>query len=483
MYSKKVMEHFVKPKFFGKIENPDIIGTAGNPRCGDLLTLYLKIDKKTGKIKDIKFETLGCLPPKEEVLVNDGEWKEISSIREKTAVLNSKAKKAQVVDIYVRKYKGPILTFIPFISRFNQFSVTPEHPILCIKRSWLKSTRRSSNKCNWLRIKEKELLSKRPKYILAEDLKENDYLVFVPNKKVRDNHLFTKELMRLIGYYLAEGYITARGTVLNFSLNKNEKENISELKFLIKEVLQKEPRYRIRRSVIEFRISSKKWSDFFESLAGRGALSKKLSDEILLLPFEKQWEMIKTYIKGDGNIYRRRPNDSSTYRADTASRDLVIQIQEILARGGIFSSIKRRKDDESRNYIEGRKVSSNPSYNISFKLERKHKFFHNNGNYFLVPIRKIENKNYKGNVYNFQVAGKPNSYLVKGFAVHNCAAAIAASDMICQLVKGKTLEQALNISFQDVSNELGVLPPLKIHCAQLVTEALRDAINNYSKNL
>ena len=53
------MEHFTKPKFFGKIKNPDVVGKAGNPRCGDLLTLYLKIDEKTKKIKDIKFETLG----------------------------------------------------------------------------------------------------------------------------------------------------------------------------------------------------------------------------------------------------------------------------------------------------------------------------------------------------------------------------------------------------------------------------------------
>jgi len=60
MYSKKVIQHFTHPKFFGKIKNPDIVGRAGNPRCGDLLTLYLKIDKKSKKIKDIKFETLGC---------------------------------------------------------------------------------------------------------------------------------------------------------------------------------------------------------------------------------------------------------------------------------------------------------------------------------------------------------------------------------------------------------------------------------------
>jgi nitrogen fixation NifU-like protein len=60
MYNKKLLQHFTSPKFFGKIKNSDIIGKAGNPRCGDLLTLYLKIDEKTNKIKDIKFETLGC---------------------------------------------------------------------------------------------------------------------------------------------------------------------------------------------------------------------------------------------------------------------------------------------------------------------------------------------------------------------------------------------------------------------------------------
>ena len=68
------------------------------------------------------------------------------------------------------------------------------------------------------------------------------------------------------------------------------------------------------------------------------------------------------------------------------------------------------------------------------------------------------------------------------FETLGCAAAIAASDMICELVKGKTMEEALKISFKDVSGGLGELPPLKVHCAQLVTEALKDAINNYSGN-
>ena len=60
MYNKKIIQHFSHPKFFGKIKKADVIGKAGNPRCGDLLTLYIKIDDKSKKIKDIKFETLGC---------------------------------------------------------------------------------------------------------------------------------------------------------------------------------------------------------------------------------------------------------------------------------------------------------------------------------------------------------------------------------------------------------------------------------------
>jgi len=67
------------------------------------------------------------------------------------------------------------------------------------------------------------------------------------------------------------------------------------------------------------------------------------------------------------------------------------------------------------------------------------------------------------------------------FETLGCASAIASSDMICELAKGKTMEQALKIGFQDVSEQLGTLPPLKIHCAQLVTEALKDAINKFNK--
>jgi nitrogen fixation protein NifU and related proteins len=58
-YSKEVIKRFTHPKNFGHIKNADGIGKVGNPRCGDTMKLYIKVDEKE-RIKDIKFHTLGC---------------------------------------------------------------------------------------------------------------------------------------------------------------------------------------------------------------------------------------------------------------------------------------------------------------------------------------------------------------------------------------------------------------------------------------
>ena len=58
MYSEKVMDHFRNPRNVGSIEDADAIGEVGNPVCGDIIKLYLKI--KDDVIEDIKFKTFGC---------------------------------------------------------------------------------------------------------------------------------------------------------------------------------------------------------------------------------------------------------------------------------------------------------------------------------------------------------------------------------------------------------------------------------------
>ena len=59
MYNSKVMKHFSKPKFVGEIKNADGVGEVGNMKCGDVMRVYIKVEKN--KIKDIKFKTFGCV--------------------------------------------------------------------------------------------------------------------------------------------------------------------------------------------------------------------------------------------------------------------------------------------------------------------------------------------------------------------------------------------------------------------------------------
>ena len=58
VYSEKVMEHFRNPRNVGEIENPDGEGTVGNPVCGDVMKITIKVEDD--RLVDIKFKTLGC---------------------------------------------------------------------------------------------------------------------------------------------------------------------------------------------------------------------------------------------------------------------------------------------------------------------------------------------------------------------------------------------------------------------------------------
>ena len=58
MYSEKVLDHFKNPRNVGELEDADGEGTVGNPVCGDMMTMYIKVDDE--KIEDIKFKTFGC---------------------------------------------------------------------------------------------------------------------------------------------------------------------------------------------------------------------------------------------------------------------------------------------------------------------------------------------------------------------------------------------------------------------------------------
>ena len=58
MYNEKVIEHFTNPRNVGEIPDADGVGEVGSPVCGDMMTIYIKVND--GRIEDVKFKTFGC---------------------------------------------------------------------------------------------------------------------------------------------------------------------------------------------------------------------------------------------------------------------------------------------------------------------------------------------------------------------------------------------------------------------------------------
>lgn len=86
-----------------------------------------------------------------------------------------------------------------------------------------------------------------------------------------------------------------------------------------------------------------------------------------------------------------------------------------------------------------------------------------------------------GDVMQVQIRVEKNKIKDIKFKTFGCAAAIATSSMVTQLAKGKTLEEAEKITREDVAKSLKGLPPVKMHCSNLASDALKKAIEDYEK--
>jgi nitrogen fixation protein NifU and related proteins len=108
---------------------------------------------------------------------------------------------------------------------------------------------------------------------------------------------------------------------------------------------------------------------------------------------------------------------------------------------------------------------------------------------FLDPqnFGRLDNFNAIGKVGNprcgdlMEITMLVENNIIKEIKFHTlgCAAAISVSDVVCDLVKGKTLQEAQHISEKEISEALEYLPRVKMHCASLAREGIKKAIENY----
>jgi Fe-S cluster assembly protein SufB len=372
----------------------------------------------------------GCLPPGEQVSTGK-RWVNIESVRPGDLVLNSDGQKARVQGVRARPFRGEMITIQP-LSVGNAFQVTPEHPVLAIPRQEV-ATRRPA-RGEWLcEVDAARLQRTEPRFIEAGKIGRGDFVVFPISQVTHDDSRYTTAVLRLLGYYLAEGstfiHKTLRMPVVVFAFGASEQDRpyVEETKRLIQEVAGKRAIEVANRKNhgVSVLVYSQSLRELCLESCGKGAATKELSETVMELPSEKQAHLLETYFAGDGSRYQRF---RTMQRASTVSLTLARQLQELLARQGQYATISVRKGGEDT--ILGRRITRKDQYILYVSPDKTKSEVRRQGNNFLVPVKSITRKPYEGPVFNIELDRAPNAYLAAGFAVHNCTAPIYAKDSL-----------------------------------------------------
>jgi len=364
----------------------------------------------------------GCLPDGEEISTGET-MVPITSLALHDTVLNGNGQEGEIAKLMQRFYSGDLIDITPR-STGNRFAVTPEHPVLAIRRA---RVHRGPSKHGWAEVDPARLAGAEPEFVPAGDLQGGDYIVFPINKVSRDEPALTDEFLEVLGYYVAEGCATRFNgyNAVEFSFGSHEKALIRRTCALIEKVTGKRPSVtydRKRHGAYVVVYSEEFWQACVEH-GGKYATGKRFSKAIMDLPAGRQRIVLKAYIEGDGCV-ALRPSLSGRLRETrtcTVSRQLAFQTQELVARQGIYACINTQEasDETMKN---GHVVRHKKRYWVVFHENTRSHAAKLRDGYFLVPIRRVSRQPYSGMVYNFETRGDPHTYLVKGFAVHNCTA-------------------------------------------------------------
>ena len=326
----------------------------------------------------------------------------------------------------------------------------------------------------------------------------NHYLVLEQNKNVRNRlrlcfsggkHTIparlkiTNQLMRLVGYYVAEGCCNLFDSKsrsrhsLRISFNKNESVFINETKKLLYSLFDIKPRLENQKSCTIVKAYSKILCCLFKEIlkTGTNASNKRVPDFIYCLNKEKIGNFIDTYFLGDGNISLHKQANSVTIRANSSSEKLIKDLQLLLLRLGISSNIRYNTREKT---IMGREIKDlKLRWNLSVhagtnikKFERycplikriHHNLFSKfknrnpsiyeresrdikNSDICLAKIKKIDITKYSGEWYDFKVQSdnKPYENFMHdcGILSHNCGAKIFKKEAIESILPSLGLTQ------------------------------------------
>ena len=508
-YSEIVKDHFFNPRNIFKTEEEgkeyektaDGIGLVGSPACinGDTL-IHVNFDIKR----------INALSSSNKVLSHDGTYNAITRF-------------------YHPKYKGKLINIK---NQFGGVTATPDHLVYAIqipkKSSFANNDYKRKVLVSWVHAEE---LKKGDicLYPISKEIRKRDYIEISQDKKTGDftstkipeKIKVTQELLRLFGYFVAEGH-TRKGEIL-FTFGVKERHLVDDTANIIKKIFNLETKVTVRNNRIDLSTNNIHLARYLKEHCGVRAYNKKIPEFILFLEPELQKSFLYGVWRGNGyiNVYNVKPRAEYS----TTSWLLTQELKVLLLRQRVGHSIyfEAAKTIQGVNHRECykvhvgdfealRKMAGVLKVKFSYpKVSRiaEHSWF--DKDYFYTPIRKVEEMSFDGRLRNLEV-DKTHSYVSDAFTLHNCgdgmkmfikvdrktnritdikwqtygcATAIASTSAYSVMLTkngGLTINEALAVKPKDIANFLGGIPPRKFHCSVLADKAFQEAVNNYYRN-
>ena len=369
-----------------------------------------------------------CLPPSTPITTIDG-IKPLSEIQVGDRVLTHTGKFRRVTKLFSRKYSGVLYTFRT-LGNFEPLTTTEDHPILIYGESGVSWV--FANQVKYRTYLTRPVITEE----LAQETIEYSYELYHPAGK---GGAFTTEvvslgtspeLMRLIGYYLAEG--ASDRYRVSFDIHKKEEDLRQDITECVSKVfgatvsLRPDP----DSEGLKLCIDSARVAAFFSQF-GHHADEKKLSWWMVLMPADRIREIVRGEFWGDGHysdkFYEYKTKMHSNYfTTRTTSKELALQMHYMLGRLGILSSISTQKQKDRKlcysvtvhtPYVEAMgQLVEVPAKNNTVS----HSYVHLTDGMVVSPVVKIESKEVNEfTVLNLEIEGD-NSYVAANIAVHNC---------------------------------------------------------------
>lgn len=358
---------------------------------------------------------------------------DIKDVQEGDLVMTHMGRFRGVNKKYVSSYQGRIIEIVTGNTN-TIINSTPEHPFLIVRGNG--------------RIPSDEKFIWSEEWVNAEDLKEGDYVVHsFPN--VIENCDYTSDIMRLFGYYLAEGEIIfdKRGGVkkpksIRFNMSRKDQERgfIEDLSNIIEKSIGKKLHFKYSsknddNENIRLYLHDVGFSKIIYDLFGSGSYDKKIPMEILNAHPDLQYQLLIGYTRGDGSY-----DENKNIECTSVSKSIIMGLRIICFRNGIYNSLQEiplRKPYFNKRL--NRIIKPNyPSYRITFSQGGRllRDFFNIDSeknirgvfnkscfrdNRVLFKIKKVETRETLNqiDVYNLQV-DEDNSYNIANCSVHNC---------------------------------------------------------------